>query len=137
MVSSISCCLLSGITKSSLPKEIPALNACLKPRSLSLSQNMTVLFCPENLKTWSITSETIFFGNNLSIKENLLLIFFGKRLANKNLPAVLICFSCLILPFSSIVSNLDTILECTFICPLSKPWSISDMFVKYPSILSF
>ena len=50
---------------------------CLNPRSFNLSQKMTVLFCPQNLKIWSITSETVFFGNNLSTKENLLFIFFG------------------------------------------------------------
>ena len=70
MVSSISCCLLSGITKSSLPKEIPALNACLKPRSFNLSQNITVFFCPVNLKTISIISETVLFGKTLSTNEN-------------------------------------------------------------------
>ena len=73
-VSSINCCLFSGITKSSFPKEIPALKACLNPRSFNLSQNITVDFCPENLNTWSIISDTVLFGNNLSIKENLLLI---------------------------------------------------------------
>ena len=50
-VSSINCCLFSGITKSSFPNEIPALKACLKPKSFNLSQNITVDFCPENLKT--------------------------------------------------------------------------------------
>ena len=34
-----------------------------------------------------------------------------KILANKNLPAVLLCFSIFRFPFSSIVSNLDIILE--------------------------
>ena len=33
-----------GIIKSSLPKEIPALKACLKPKSFNLSQNITVVF---------------------------------------------------------------------------------------------
>ena len=64
------------MTKSSLPKEIPALKACLNPKSFSLSQKITVLFCPQNLNTISITSETTFLGNNLSIKENLILLFF-------------------------------------------------------------
>ena len=59
--------------KSSFPNEIPALNACLNPRSFNLSQKITVFFCPENLKTWSIISETTFFGYSLSINENLLL----------------------------------------------------------------
>ena len=35
----------------------------------------------------------------------------GNRLANKKLPAVHVCFSILIFPFSSTVSNLDIILE--------------------------
>ena len=60
LVSSISCCLFSGITKSSFPKEIPALNACLNPRSFNLSQKITVVFCPQNLNTMSITSEQLF-----------------------------------------------------------------------------
>ena len=33
-----------GINKSSFPKEIPALKACLKPRVLILSQKITVSF---------------------------------------------------------------------------------------------
>ena len=76
------------MTKSSLPKEIPALNACLKPKSFNLSQKMTVVFCPQNLNTMSITSETTFLGNNLSTKENLISLFFGKRFANKNLSQI-------------------------------------------------
>ena len=44
-------------------------------------------------------------------KENLILLFLGNRLANKNLPAVLICFSKFVFPFSSNVMNLETILE--------------------------
>ena len=47
----------------------------------------------------------------LSISENLLFIFLGKRFDNKNLPAVLIYFSNLIFFFSSTVSNRETILE--------------------------
>ena len=46
-------------------------------------------FCPQYLKIVSITSETFFFVNNLSIKVNLILIFLGSTFANKNLPAVL------------------------------------------------
>ena len=134
MVSSINCALLSGIIKSSFPKEIPALNACLKPKSLSLSQKITVLFWPVNLKTWSIISETTFLGKTLSIKENPVSLFFGKRFASKNLPAVLVCFSNFWFPFSSIVSNREIILEWIFILPDSKPCSISELFTKYPSI---
>ena len=130
MVSSINCCLFSGITKSSFPKEIPALKACLNPRSFNLSQNITVDFWPQNLKTWSIISETTFFGNNLSINENLLLIFFGSKFANKNLPAVLICFSYLSFPSSPIVTNLETILEWTLIYPVSRACSISWLSTK-------
>ena len=36
--------LLSGITRSSFPNEIPALNAFLKPRVINLSQKITVSF---------------------------------------------------------------------------------------------
>ena len=36
--------LFFGITKSSLPNEIPALKACLNPRSFNLSQKITVVF---------------------------------------------------------------------------------------------
>ena len=107
--------MFSGITKSSLPKEIPALNACLNPRSFNLSQKMTVVFWPQNLKTISIISETVFFGKILSIKENLILLFFGNKLANRNLPAVEVYFSNFWLPFSSIVSNLDMIVLWTLI----------------------
>ena len=128
--------MFSGITRSSLPKEIPALKACLNPRSFNLSQKITVAFCPLNLNTWSIISETIFFGKSLSTKKNLLLTFFGKRFAKINLPAVLVYFSNLIFPFSSTVSNLETILEWTLIWSFSRANSISELFTKNPSTLS-
>ena len=98
-MSSINWVLLSGITKSSFPKEIPALNACLNPKSFNLSQKITVDFWPQNLKTISIISETIFLGSNLSTKENLILLFFGSKFANKNLPAVDVYFSSFLFPF--------------------------------------
>ena len=94
------------MTKSSLPNEIPALNACLKPRSFNLSQKITVVFWPQNLNTTSIISETVFFGNNLSINEKLISLFLGNKFANKNLPAVEVYFSNFLLPFSSTVLNL-------------------------------
>ena len=128
--------MLSGITKSSLPNDIPALKACLNPRSFNLSQNITVLFWPENLNTWSITSETIYFGSNLSTRANLLFKFFGIKFANKNLPAVLMSFSYFVYPFSSTVANLEAILEWTLIWPISKACSISEVFTLYPSTLS-
>ena len=81
------------MTRSSFPKEIPALKACLNPKSLSLSQKITVVFCPQNLKTISIISETVFFGKSLSTKENLILLFLGSKFANKNLPAVEVYFT--------------------------------------------
>ena len=91
---------------------------------------MTVLFWPENLNTWSITSETTFLGKSLSTNENLLLTFFGIKFDNKNLPAVLMCFSNLVFPFSSTVSNLETILEWTLIWPISSACSISEVLTK-------
>ena len=90
--------LLSGITRSSFPNEIPALKACLKPKSFNLSQNMTVVFCPQNLNTTSIISDTIFLGSNLSTKENFILLFLGSKFANKNLPAVEVYFSNFLYP---------------------------------------
>ena len=48
---------------------------------------------PWSSSVTSITSETIFLGNNLSTKENLISLFFGSKLANKNLPAVDVYFS--------------------------------------------
>ena len=128
--------MLSGITKSSLPKEIPALNACLNPKSFNLSQKITVVFCPQNLKTISITSETTFLGNNLSTKENLISLFFGNKFANKNLPAVEVYFSNFLLPCSSTVSNLDIIVLWTLIWPEDKANSIWSASTKYPSGLS-
>ena len=116
--------LLSGITRSSFPKEIPALNACLKPRSFNLSQNITVVFWPQNLKTISIISETVFFGNNLSINENLIFKYLGNKFANKNLPAVEVYFSNFLFPFSSTVSNLEIIVLWTLIWPEDKANSI-------------
>ena len=111
MVSFTKVCFFSGIIKSSFPNDIPDINAYLKPRSFILSQKITVLFCPQNLKTKSIISETCFFANILSTRENLMFRLFGKMLANKNLPAVLVYFSFTIFPFSLIVSNLEIILE--------------------------
>ena len=52
--------LVFGIIRSSFPKEIPALKACLKPSVLILSQKITVSFCPQYLKIVSITSDTFF-----------------------------------------------------------------------------
>ena len=63
--------LVLGIIKSSLPNEIPALKACLKPKVFILSQKITVSFCPQYLKIVSITSDTFFLVSNLLIKENL------------------------------------------------------------------
>ena len=65
--------LVFGIIKSSLPKDIPALKACLKPRVFIRSQNITVSFCPQYLKIVSITSETFFLVNNLLTNVNLIL----------------------------------------------------------------
>ena len=67
-----------GIIKSSLPKDIPALNACLNPKVLILSQKITVSFCPQNLKIVSMTSETCFLVNNLFTVLNFILKFLGK-----------------------------------------------------------
>ena len=111
LVSFTKVCFFSGIIKSSFPNDIPDINAYLKPRSFILSQKITVLFCPQNLKTKSMISETCFFASILSTRENLMFGLFGKMLANKNLPAVLVYFSFTIFPFSSIVSNLEIILE--------------------------
>ena len=124
------------MTKSSLPKEIPALNACLNPKSFNLSQKITVVFWPQNLKTISIISETVFFGKILSIKENFILLFFGNKLASRNLPAVDVYFSNFWLPFSSIVSNLEIIVLWTFIWPEERANSIWSAFKKYPAGLS-
>ena len=75
-------------------------------------------------------SETCFFASILSTRENLMFGLFGKMLANKNLPAVLVYFSFTIFPFSSIVSNLEIILEWTFIASHSKDCSISEPSTK-------
>ena len=69
-MSSINCVLFSGITKSSLPNEIPALNACLNPRVFILSQKITVSFWPQYLKIVSITSETFFLVSSLLTNVN-------------------------------------------------------------------
>jgi hypothetical protein len=53
--------LVFGINKSSFPNEIPALNACLNPSVLILSQKITVSFWPQYLKIVSITSETFIY----------------------------------------------------------------------------
>ena len=116
-----------GIIKSSFPKEIPALKACLNPKDLILSQKITVSFCPQNLKIVSITSETFFLVRSLFTKENLILGFFGKMLASKNLPAVLVYFSILELPSLSIVLKIDIILECRLIDLFSRACSISSI----------
>ena len=109
---------------------MPALKACLKPKFFKLSQKITVPFWPQNLKTISIISETIFFGRTLSTNENLILWFFGSMLANKNLPAVLVYFSKISFPLESFVLNLEIILECTLIALLSRACSISLMSGK-------
>ena len=132
LVSLISPCLVLGIIKSSLPNEIPALKACLNPRVFILSQKITVSFCPQYLKITSITSETFFLVNNLSTKVNFKLWFLGSKLANKNLPAVLIYFCLIIILFSSTVSNTEIILVCKLIDLFSKACSISSIFENIP-----
>ena len=115
-----------------MPKEIPALNACLNPKDLILSQKITVSFWPQNLKIESITSETFFFVSNLFTVENFILWFIGKILANKNLPAVLVYFSLILLPSLSTVLNTDTIFECKLIDLFSRACSISSILEKIP-----
>ena len=101
-----------------------------------MSQKITVVFWPQNLNTTSIISETIFLGNNLSTKENLILLFLGNKFANKNLPAVEVYFSIFLFPCSSNVSYLEMIVLCTFIWPDDNANSIWSEFVKYPAGLS-
>ena len=84
--------MFSGIIKSSLPNDIPALNACLKPKSFNLSQKITVFFWPVNLNTMSIISDTIFLGKTLSINEKVISLFLGSRFAKINLTTVIILF---------------------------------------------
>ena len=121
-----------GIIKSSFPKEIPALKACLKPRVFILSQKITVSFCPQYLKIVSITSDTFFLVKSLLTKENLILGFFGRIFANKNLPAVLVYFSVIKLPFESIVLKVEIIFECKLIDLFSNACSISSTLEKIP-----
>ena len=128
--------LVFGIIRSSFPNEIPALNACLKPNVLILSQNITVSFWPQNLKIVSITSETFFFVRSLSIKVNFILLCFGRTLANKNLPAVLVYFCFILLPLSSTVSKTEIILEWRLIDFSSIACSISSILEKIPFGLS-
>ena len=54
-------------------------------------------------------SETTFFCNKRSINENFIIEFLGNKFASRNLPAVEVYFSNFLLPFSSIVSNLEII----------------------------
>ena len=101
-----------------------------------MSQKITVVFWPQNLNTTSIISETTFLGNNLSTKENLMLLFLGNKFANKNLPAVEVYFSVFLFPSSSRVSYLEMMVLCTFIWPDDNANSIWSEFVKYPAGLS-
>ena len=133
-MSSINFVLFTGITKSSLPNEIPALKACLNPKVLILSQKITVSFCPQYLKIVSITSETFFFVNNLFTRLNLILLFFGSKLAKRNLPAVLEYFSIILSPLESTVSKVEIILECKLIDLFSKACSISSTLENIPLV---
>ena len=45
--SATSWCFASGMIRSSLPNEMPALHACWKPRVISRSQKITVSFWPQ------------------------------------------------------------------------------------------
>ena len=84
----------------------------------------------------SIISETTFLGSNLSTRENLMLLFFGSKFANKNLPAVDVYFSNFLLPFSSTVSILYIIVLCTLIWSEANANSIASTSTKYPADLS-
>ena len=121
-----------GISRSSFPNEIPALKACLKPKVFILSQKITVSFWPQYLKIVSITSETFFLVNNLLTRLKLISLFKGRRLANKNLPAVLVYFSKIILPLESSVLNVEIIFECKLIDLFSKACSISSTVENIP-----
>ena len=59
----------------------------------------------------SIISETAFLVKILFVKENLIFACFGKVSANKNLPAVLLYFSFILLPLLSTVVNWEMIFE--------------------------
>ena len=120
----------SGITKSSFPKDIPALNALWKPIPINLSQKITVSFCPQYLKIISINSEICFFVNNLFTRSKEILWCLGSMSASKNLPTLVWYVLKTGLPFSSTVSNLDTILEWTLIDLFSRPCAISSKFRK-------
>ena len=121
-----------GINKSSLPNEIPALNACLNPNVFILSQKITVSFWPQNLNIVSITSDTFFFVKSLFTVVNFILLLIGKTFANKNLPAVLVYFSITGLLSLSTVLNVEIIFECKLIDLFSRACSISSMFKNKP-----
>ena len=63
-------------------------------------------------------------------------LFFGNKLANKNLPAVDVYFSYFLFPLSSTVSNLEIIVLWTLICPDERANSIWSASTKYPAGLS-
>ena len=63
-------------------------------------------------------------------------LFFGSKLANKNLPAVVVYFSNFLFPLSSTVSKRETIVVWTLICPVERACSIASALIKYPSGLS-
>ena len=77
-----------------------------------------------------MTSETFFFVNSLFIKLNFIFSLIGKTLASKNLPAVLVYFSFTLFPSLSIVSKVETILECKLIDLFSSACSISSTVEK-------
>ena len=70
-----------GIIKSSFPKDIPALKACLNPRVFILSQKITVSFCPQYLNIVSITSETFFFCQKLINKSKFNVLVFWQNIS--------------------------------------------------------
>ena len=121
------------ISYKTLNNDNPKLNCRLKGLK-KYSPKRIIL--DNNLNTKTITSDTTFFGNNLSLKENFMSLFFGNKLANKNLPAVEVYFSNFLLPFSSIVSNLEIIVLWTLISPEDNANSIWSALTKYPEGLS-
>ena len=112
VVSAMSSFLASGTIKSSLPNEIPALQALVKPKVIILSTMMQVSFWPQWRYTVSMISEISFFLIKRFTNENGICGFLGKMSETIIRPGVVSTKPYLVSPLSSTYSIRHLILAC-------------------------
>ena len=126
----ISFSFAGGMMRSSLPKEMPALQACWKPIVISRSQKMTVSFWPQWRYTWSMTFEISFLVRRRLRRSKPTAGLRGRMADSIMRPAVVATRLMTALPSLSMVSIRALILACSDSEPDSSACSISPISPK-------